>query len=194
MAIIFDFETLSVDRVNGVLLSMAVLEFEESRFNSKEQYSYTELLESSRYIKFDVESQVKKYGRQINQDTLKWWGEQSKSAQRQLKPTELDVDIDQAIPFINTHIKKKLDKVYTRGNTFDPIIIDYIAEQCKQDVPWPHWIVRDTRSMIEGMSWGIDLRNGFIPEGLESVFVAHDPQHDIVMDVMRLQTLALALG
>ena len=44
------------------------------------------------------------------------------------------------------------------------------------------------------MSWGIDLRNGFIPEGLESVFVAHDPQHDIVMDVMRLQTLALALG
>jgi hypothetical protein len=26
------------------------------------------------------------------------------------------------------------------------------------------------------------------------VFVAHDPQHDIVMDVMRLQTLALALG
>ena len=64
MAIIFDFETLSVDRVNGVLLSMAVLEFEESRFNPKEQYSYTELLESSRYIKFDVESQVKKYGRQ----------------------------------------------------------------------------------------------------------------------------------
>ena len=35
MAIIFDFETLSVDRVNGVLLSMAVLEFEESRFNPK---------------------------------------------------------------------------------------------------------------------------------------------------------------
>ena len=46
MAIIFDFETLSVDRVNGVLLSMAVIEFEESRFNPKEQYSYTELLES----------------------------------------------------------------------------------------------------------------------------------------------------
>jgi hypothetical protein len=44
------------------------------------------------------------------------------------------------------------------------------------------------------MAWGAGLSNGFVPEGLEEQFVAHDPQHDIVMDVMRLQTLAIALG
>lgn len=194
MALIFDFETLSTDRVNGVILSMALLEFDEKRFNEKEQYSYTELLEMTRYIKFDVESQVKQYGRQIDRDTLRWWGDQSEHAQKQLKPTPYDQDLRECLPFIEKQVQNPIEKVYCRGNTFDPIFIDYISEQTGQYVPWSHWMIRDTRSTIEGMAWGMDLNNGFIPDGLDKFFVAHDPQHDIVMDVMRLQTLALAIG
>jgi hypothetical protein len=48
--------------------------------------------------------------------------------------------------------------------------------------------------MIEGMSWGTDMDNGYIPEGLAAKFIAHDPRHDIVMDVMRMQELARALA
>ena len=66
MAIIFDFETLSTDRVNGVVLSLALLEFNEERFTEKTAYSYTELLEMSRYIKFDVADQVKNGKRKID--------------------------------------------------------------------------------------------------------------------------------
>ena len=194
MSIIFDFETLSTDRVNGVVLSLALLEFKEERFTEKTAYSYTELLEMSRYIKFDVADQVKNGKRKIDQDTLEWWGQQSETAQKQLIPSQHDKPLADLIPWLSSNINGSVSNVYSRGNTFDPIFVDYIASQYHQVVPWPHWSIRDTRSMIDGMAWGSNLSNGFVPEGLGEQFVAHDPQHDIVMDVMRLQTLAIALG
>lgn len=196
MELIFDFETLSTDRVNGVVLSLAALVYDPTRFNVKQQYSYTELLESSRFIKFNAADQVKVHNRKIDQDTLKWWGQQSKDAQQsQLQPSEKDQPLSDCIPFITKHTQDySLNKVFSRGNTFDNIFLDYIAIDTNQVVPWPHWAVRDTRSYIEGMAFGTDIKNGFIPDGLDEFFVPHDPQHDIVMDVMRMQTLAIALG
>ena len=47
--------------------------------------------------------------------------------------------------------------------------------------------------MIEGMSFGMKLDNGFTPSGLENQFIKHDPRHDIAMDVMRMQLLAQAI-
>ena len=193
MQLVFDFETLSTDRINAPIVSMALIEFDESRFTTQTAYSYTELLEMSRMITFNVESQVKDHGRKIDPDTLEWWGEQGAEAMAQLKPSEFDKPLSECIPFMVEHITD-INKVYTRGNTFDPVILDYIAQQFNQVVPYMHWEVRDTRSTIEGMAWGTDLENGFIPEGLEEHFVKHDPRHDVAMDVMRIQTLAIALG
>jgi hypothetical protein len=47
--------------------------------------------------------------------------------------------------------------------------------------------------MIDGMLLGSNMNNKFIPEGLETEFVAHDPRHDIAMDVMRMQVLTRAI-
>ena len=196
MELIFDFETLSTDRVNGVVLSIAAMVYDPERFNEKHQYSYTELLERTRFMKFKVDDQVKNYNRKIDQDTLKWWGEQSKEAQASpLAPSEKDRPLSECLSFVsNLCMQDDINKVFSRGNTFDNIFLDYIAAQTHQPVPWPHWVVRDTRSYIEGMAFGTDIQNGFIPDGLDKFFVPHDPQHDIVMDVMRMQTLAIALG
>jgi hypothetical protein len=227
MNYIFDFETLSTDRVNGVIVSMAILEFDTNRFNT-EPYEYSQLLDNTGFIKFDVEDQVKSHGRKIDPDTLKWWGEQSAEARAQLKPSENDKFLSECIPFIknyigNTKVDKelraqlkpsendkplsecipfindyigstKVNKVFSRGNTFDPIILDYIGVQFNQAIPWGHWAMRDTRSIIDGMAWGTDIKNGFIPDELQPLFVAHDPTHDIAMDVMRMQFLSRALG
>ena len=193
MNYIFDFETLSIDRVNGAIISMAILEFDQNRFNV-EPYEYSQLLDNTGFIKFNVEDQVKNHGRKIDPDTLKWWGEQSAEARVQLKPSSNDRLLSECIPFINEYIgNTKVDKVFSRGNTFDPIILDYIGVQFNQVIPWGHWAMRDTRSIIDGMSWGSDIKNGFIPDELQSLFVAHDPRHDIAMDVMRLQFLSRAL-
>lgn len=191
-ACIFDFETLSQEQTNGVVLSMAMLNFAESRFVSDIAYTFDELVENTHTIKFDVEEQVKKYKRQINKDTLDWWSQQGDLAKKQLKPSKDDVSIDQLYNFFIVNKSANVKKVYTRGNTFDPIFLEYIMRQIHKPMPYDWWEVRDTRSLIEGLSWGTDLKNSFIPEGCEN-FIAHDPKHDIAMDVMRLQALVQAI-
>lgn len=193
--VIYDFETLSQDQINGVVLSFAMINYSEERF-IKQPYTYQELVNSAKFIKFNVEEQVKVYKRKIDNATLEWWKEQPKEAQQsQLKPSSEDKSITELYSFfIDNADPSNIKKVYTRGNTFDPIFFEYIMKQVGKEDPYPWWTVRDTRSLIDGMTWGLDINNKFIPEGLEENFVKHDPRHDVAMDVMRMQTLAQALS
>jgi hypothetical protein len=72
--------------------------------------------------------------------------------------------------------------------------MDWLLKESNKVNPM-HWgSIRDTRSFIDGLAYGSKLNNKFIPEGLQSKFVEHDPCHDIVMDVMRMQTLIQAVS
>ena len=191
--VIFDFETLSQDQRHGVVTAFAILSFSEDRY-IKNPYTYEELLGEAKYIKFDVAEQVAKYNRTMSKDTLDWWAGQSEAARVHIKPSKDDVSIDKLYQFIvsNCDIANN-KKFYTRGNTFDPIFLDGLMIDTGNPSPF-HWgRVRDTRSMIEGMSFGMNLKNSFMPGELESKFVKHDPCHDIAMDVMRMQLLAQAI-
>ena len=86
---------------------------------------------------------------------------------------------------------KAAKAVWTRGNTFDPIYLRTILDATGDTDPFTQWwAIRDTRSFIEGMLYGSGIKNTFIPDGLKEKFVGHDPKHDVVMDVMRMQFLA----
>lgn len=193
-AVIYDFETLSTDRVNGVVLSFAMLAFSPDRFTGEIAYDYDTLLSETKFIKFNVEEQVKKYGRKIDKDTLEWWGQQGDEARKQLKPSPDDQSISELYNFFVLHSPANLKTVFTRGNTFDPILLDYICKDIDKPMPYPFWMDRDTRSYIEGLSHGTDLKNSFMPPNCENKFVHHDARHDIVLDVMRLQTLIQAIA
>ena len=194
-SVIFDFETLSTDRVNCPVLNMAMLSFDSERFLSG-PYTYKSLIEKCKFIKFNVEDQVKNWGRKIDQETLNWWGAQSADARKQMIPTPYDQGIDKLFDFWQENKPDQLSRIYTRGNNFDPIIMDYILEQTGYDKneAYKFYQFRDTRSTIDALAWGHNLNNSFIPEGLEEHFVAHDPKHDIAMDVMRMQTLVKAIS
>jgi len=191
--VIYDFETLGQGQYSSAVVSFALLSYDEKRFIENE-YSYDELLGECKYIKFDIEEQVVKYSRSISKETIEWWMAQGPEAKKQLMPSDEDVSIDKLHPWLMENIDfKTLKKAFTRGNTFDPIFLDSVLENCGAKNPM-HWrIIRDTRSMIEGMSYGMDIKNDFMPSALESKFVKHDPRHDIVMDVMRMQLLARAI-
>lgn len=193
-SMIYDFETLSQDGEDGVVLSVAILSFNR-KFLHHDYYQYGSLLDQTHYLKFDVNEQVKKYGRKIDRKTLDWWGKQSKEAREVLKPSSEEVSIDRLFPWIVERVMiKDLDRVYTRNNTFDPLFLRSICRQTGYDTPYPFWHIRDTKSVIDGLTWDNDeIKDNFIPEELEEKFVAHDPRHDIVMDVMRLQKLTTAL-
>lgn len=190
--VIYDFETLGQDQRNSVVLSFAMITFSERHYKS-DPYAYSELVNKAKFIKFDVASQVET-GRKINKDTLVWWQEQGKEAQKQLRPSSIDQPLSALYPFIKKHTEDcKIKKSFTRGNTFDPMFLQYIMEETGNEDPF-HWrSVRDTRSMIEGMSFGMKLDNGFTPGDIEQEFVKHDPRHDVAMDVMRMQLLAQAI-
>ena len=192
-AVIFDFETLSQDQISGVVVSMAMLNFSEARFTGESSYTFDELVGNTKMIKFNVEEQVKKYNRKINKDTLEWWNNQGEDAKQQLKPSPEDVSISELYGFFILNKSANVNRVYSRGNTFDPIFLEHIMRQTDYPYPYNWWEVRDTRSLIEGLTWGTDIRNNFTPPDCES-FVAHDPKHDIALDVMTIQTLVRALS
>lgn len=188
--VIYDFETLGQDQRRSVVVSLACLAFDEDRYISN-PYTYEELVESSKYIKFDVEDQVKNWGRQISKSTLDWWNEQGEEAKKQLRPSPNDRPIVDVAEFISQNFDcKNIKKSFTRGNTFDTMFLQYLYEDIGKEVPF-HWrTVRDTRSMIDGMTFGTNIENTFMPRELKSKFVHHDPRHDIAMDVMRMQIMA----
>ena len=190
---IFDFETLSSNPSDGVVLSMAMLNYAEVRFTGDMPYTYQELLDNCKYIKFDVESQVKAFSRKIEKDTLEWWGKQNAEAKKVLNPSKDDRPITELHDFFALHKATNMKKVFTRRNTFDPMFMSSICQATGYPDPYPWWDVRDTISYIEGMSFGSDLKNNFMPDGLEEHFVHHDPRHDIALDVMRMQTVAQAI-
>jgi hypothetical protein len=194
--IIYDFETLGQNPLKSAVVCLAALAFSEERFISDKPYSFSELVQSAKLIKFDAQEQVNIYGRTIDKSTLDWWSKQSPEARKILVPSHLDKPLEQIYSFLLSlsSIKpEKIKKVYTRGNTFDPVILDSLLNDIGKSNPFPWWAIRDTRSMIEGMTYGSDIKNNFIPEGLETAFIAHNAIHDIVIDVMRIQFLARLL-
>ena len=190
--VIYDFETLGQDQLRSVVVSFAMLSFSEKRY-IENPYSYEELVDSCKYIKFDVEEQTTYFNRKISIDTVKWWNSQGAEAKKQIAPREDDKSILELYEFIINNCEcLKIKKSYSRGNTFDPMFLQYLMEQTEHTDPF-HWnTVRDTRSMIEGMSFGMNLNNGFTPSDLVSKFVKHNPCHDVAMDVMRMQLLVQA--
>jgi hypothetical protein len=191
--VIYDFETLGQDPQNSAVVSFAMLSFSEKRY-IEDPYSYEELVDLCKYIKFDVEDQVMNLNRTINKETVEWWNSQGAEAKKQIRPSKDDKSIFELYEFIINNCEcPKVKKSFTRGNTFDPIFLDHLMKDTGHQDPF-HWrTVRDTRSMIEGMSYGMKLDNGFTPGDLASKFVKHDPRHDVAMDVMRMQLLAQAI-
>lgn len=191
-ATIYDFETLSQNPVDGVVVSFAMMNFDPNRFENM-PYTYQELLDKTHYMKFDVEDQVNNYNRKIEKDTLEWWSKQNKEAQAKLAPRDDDRSIADLYDFFVVNKGTNLKKVYTRRNTFDPVFMTSLMKATGNPEPYAWWDVRDTISYIEGLVHPQEIKTNFIPEGLEEHFVVHDPCHDIAMDVMRIQTIVQAI-
>ena len=192
-SIIFDFETLSKDPNTCVVVSMALLPFDEEVFLSDDPYDFDKLVFLTNYIKFNVEEQVKTYKRSIEQDTLDWWMKQSSDARKMIQPSKLDRSIRGLSRFITDHVNiKTLKSAYVRGASFDPVILESVFRSIGQPCPI-HWAkIRDTRSFIDGLAYGTNIKNNFMIDDLKDKIVLHNPVHDVVLDVLRMQLLIRA--
>lgn len=190
--VIYDFETLGQNPKESAVLSFAMVSYNDSDFLKGDGLDYDDLIFQCEYIKFDVLDQVNNHGRKIDPNTLSWWKSQGEDAKKVLKP---GAD-DQSISVFPNWVRQKTkwdpinyDKVWSRGNTFDPI---FLAELNADPFPW--WAIRDTRSYIDALLLGSEITdNRFVPDKYASKFIHHDPRHDIVMDIMRMQELTRAI-
>lgn len=189
-SIIIDFETLSKDPKTCAVVSCAVLEFDESKFISDTPYTFESLFFHTGFIKFDVADQVKNYGRKITKETLDWWNNQGEDAKKMIQPSKMDQPITEFFKFLKNNCNiGSFHCVYVRGVAFDSIIVDELCKICSIQTPF-HWgKYRDTRSFITGLSYGMNIEHNFMIDELKSIISLHDPRHDVILDVLRMQFL-----
>ena len=104
-----------------------------------------------------IDEQTDQYNRIINDDTIRWWSEQSPDA---LEEALSDRD---RIPF-----KDAMDQLYkfcwnrravwSNGSAFDIVACETAYRQLETPIPWPFYTVRDTRTLYDIA--GVKLRSG----------------------------------
>jgi hypothetical protein len=193
-AVIYDYETLSSVPAEAPVVAMSIYNFDMDRFTSN-PYTLEEIVDNAGFYKFEVSEQVQKLGRKIDQRTLDWWMEQDKAVRdAMIVPKPDDISVTKLSEIFKSHYNKG-DLVFTRGNTFDPIITDFMLKAMGMNPNLHHFAdIRDTRSYIDGMSYGSNLINSFTPPELEGKPLnKHDPRVDIALDILRMQSLAKAI-
>ena len=196
---ILDYETMGQDPTTCAAVDCSYVCFDWDRFTSDNPYTFHDLLNMAQRAKFDVQDQVKRHGFQIDQSTVEWWSQQEKEVRALIKPSESDISIEAFLVDLQTYLERHRFVKYwwSRSNTFDPIILWHMTSKANVKAAFsqllPHWKVRDTRSFIDGKTNFSLKSNGFIPIKDEArwnnVFKQHSSRHDIVADVLRLQTL-----
>jgi hypothetical protein len=194
---IFDMETLGPRVMHCPVVDMAYTTFEWDRF-IKNPYTFQELATNIKVVKLCVKDQVDNYGCKFTKKDVEWWETLPKFARDKLKRTPEDLTV---VEFCDTILKYlrdevKIDYWWSRGNTFDPVIIGRLMDQTDNEYLFNEYLkfhkVRDVRTHIDA-KFDYSTKNGFVPitdvDYWHKYFVEHNSSHDVAADVMRLQAI-----
>lgn len=200
---IIDFETIGGNAREIPAIDCAYTAFEWERFTTN-PYSFKELVLGMNQAKFDIKDQMVNYGCKYSPSDLQWWLDKPAELRKNLKPSENDLKAAQFMEKLIDYLRSsgKIDYWWSRSNSFDPVILDRIAQNAgKSSLLSDHlkyYLVRDTRTYIDAK---FDFKvpggkNGFVPvsniEKWEYNFKAHDSKHDVAADILRLQAIVRA--
>jgi hypothetical protein len=135
-------------------------------------------------IGFDVEEQVKHYGRIIMPDTVKWWFGQSDSARGAVFPQNPG-SFPAFIPQL-TKLLDAADTVWAKGPDFDCNILASLVDACGHVYKWPYWKHRCVRTMLQQFP---AFHAHVKMEG-----TAHNALADAIHQANQIRAIASALG
>lgn len=197
---IFDFETLGQNVYTCPVINCSYTIFDWERFTDPEPLKFEDILPNIETVKLSIDKQ-KEMGYVIERDSVKWWMAKPPEVKRQALPSKDDVDVEQFIRSLINYIGNiKIDRWWSRSNTFDPIILWRLAKDVGLEIDintvLPFWKVRDIRTFIDAKFDFRVVKNTFCPIDDESkwdqMFQEHNSAHDVAADILRLQRIVRA--
>ena len=134
-----DLETLGVEPYS-VILTLGAIKFDP--YSDEEPHG--EL-----YLKLDTEEQ-ESLGREIDDNTLAWWSQQSESVRNEALSEHDRVSVKQFLKEINRFCVG-LDYLWCQGPLFDYAMLQNLYRQAGEPCPWNFWQIRDSRTLFAMM-------------------------------------------
>ena len=131
-----DLETLSTNP-DATILTVGGVKFDPYT----QMKAYDDL-----YFRVDVDSQTKMQ-RDVQQETLDWWGTQPKEIMEEALGDKDRISLDEMIKKINKW-SVGVDVFWCQGPLFDYAILQNIYKQLGHPVPWQYWQIRDSRTLF----------------------------------------------
>jgi hypothetical protein len=148
--IMIDMETLDTSPY-CVILTIGVVRFDP----------YGEGVSQKLELRPTIEDQTEIYNRVINDDTIRWWGEQSKEAQEEALGDQGRISFRECMDELYKFGWNRR-AVWSNGASFDVVVAETAFRQVLSDrpnpIPWPFYTVRDTRTLYEVA--GVKLKDG----------------------------------
>jgi len=177
--IIVDIETLGTGK-DTVVLSIGMV-----NFNLNDEDNYDTLEEDGRvfYAVLDAQDQIDNYRRTVTFDTMKFWIEQDRNAQRMVFNAKQFPVVD-VLEAINRWVGKSEPNLWGNGATFDNVILRSLFEDYGVPFFTPFWNDMDLRTLkyLSGNS------KPKIPRG-----IAHNALEDAKYEVLCAQHYARLL-
>lgn len=179
---------------------MSFMVFDTDKMISDKPYTTRSIIDVKK-LKLSVKDQVDNYKYEVDQDTLEFWAKQSQEVRDMIKPAKSDITVNE---FTDEFVKYlsgtgKIDYWWSRSNTFDPIILWRLFDDCNKGKRLAnyikHWDLRELRTYMEA-KFNFEIKNNFTPiadeEFWEKVFKQHDSSWDVLADGLRMQSIIRA--
>ena len=130
--IVVDLETLSI-KPNACIVSIGAVLIEDMEITD------------TFYINVDGRT-CKEAGLDIDSDTIKWWGEQSKEAQEAWQKNP--VPLQEALDKFTTWYGKESIPIWGYGANFDVVILESALRAMEMEIPWKFWDISCLRTLM----------------------------------------------
>lgn len=131
-----DIETLST-KPNAVVLTIGGIKFDP--FTKVDPHSEF-------YYRLEIEDQTSK-GRDIESDTLQWWGTQPEEIVDEALGDNNRTSVETTLKELNKWLTGA-DKIWCQGPVFDICILENLYRQYDKHFNWVFWNIRDSRTLF----------------------------------------------
>jgi hypothetical protein len=100
----------------------------------------------SLYFRINVDEQLA-LGREVQEDTLTWWGNQADDVREEALGDEGRVSLETMYKDLNRFLVG-VNNIWCQGPAFDIVILENIYRQQGWPTPWQFWQIRDSRTLF----------------------------------------------